>query len=178
MLAVDMRIFPQGSNTPFPGADWTIRAGDLMSTVGGNRYGLFAIEEIPDLPIDNSLRTGLCRSGEGDGDVEDSNSGKHGHAHFKGDACEGGSQGGDVEETDQTSGDNFQSNSVSSATFTQDENSQTLTMLGMGTHNGLPVAFTMVSVDNGTLGPALFSLVLSDGYAIAGTVITGTVTIQ
>jgi len=53
-----------------------------------------------------------------------------------------------------------------------------MTMVGTGTHNGLPVAFTMVSVDNGTLGPALFSLVLSDGYAITGTVVNGTVTIQ
>ena len=53
-----------------------------------------------------------------------------------------------------------------------------MTMIGMGTHNGLPVAFTMVAVDNGTLGPALFSLVLSDGYVITGTVVSGTVTIQ
>jgi 3D (Asp-Asp-Asp) domain-containing protein len=178
MLAVDMRIFPAGGNTPVPGADWTIRAGDLMTTVGGNRYGLFAVEEIPDLPIDNSLRTGLCRSGQGDGDVEDSSSGKHGHAHFKGDACEGGSKSGDVEETDQTSGDRFQSSSLTSATFTQEEGSQTLTMVGVGTHNGLPAAFTMIAVDNGTLGPALFSLVLSDGYVITGTVVSGTVAVQ
>ena len=180
-LDVDFDVFALGSSTPL--AHWTIDGlhdpfSDPMSQVGGNRYGLFANEEIPDLAIDNSLRTGLCRSGSGDGDVEDKDSGKHGHAHFNGKGCEGGSQGGDVEESDQNSGDNFQSDSVSSAIFTQDESSQTLTMVGTGTHNGLPVAFSVVSVDNGTLAPALFSLVLSDGYVITGTVVNGTVTIQ
>lgn len=180
-LDVDFDVFVLGNSTPM--AHWTIDGqhdpfSDPMSLIGGNRYGLFANEEIPDLAIDNSLRTGLCHNGGGDGDVEDKDSGKHGHAHFNGNACEGSTQGGDVEESDQSSGDNFKSDSVSSATFTQDENSQTLTMIGTGTHNGLPVAYTMVSVDNGTLGPALFSLVLSDGYALTGPVINGTVTIQ
>jgi hypothetical protein len=58
-LAVDFDIFPLGSSTQVPGAQWTIHAGDSMATVGGNRYGWFANEEIPDLPIDNSQRTGL-----------------------------------------------------------------------------------------------------------------------
>lgn len=177
-LAVDMRIFPLGSSTTVPGADWTIHAGDLMSTVGGNRYGWFANEEIPDLAIDNSLRTGLCRSGDGEGDVQDNKHGHNGHEKFHGNACEGGDQGGDVEHSDQNSGDNFHSDSVQSSTFTQDENSQTLTMVGTGTHNGLPVAFTVVAVDNGSLGPGLYSLVLSDGYTIVGTVINGVVSIQ
>ncbi len=58
-LAVDMDIFPLGSTTPVPGAQWTIHSGDAMSIVGGNRYGWFANEEIPDLAIDDSQRTGL-----------------------------------------------------------------------------------------------------------------------
>ncbi len=58
-LAVDMDIFPLGSSTPVPGAQWTIHSGDAMSIVGGNRYGWFANEEIPDLAIDDSQRTGL-----------------------------------------------------------------------------------------------------------------------
>jgi hypothetical protein len=58
-LAVDFVIFPHGSSTPVPGAQWTIYSGDAMANVGGNRYGLFANEEIPDLAIDNSQRTGL-----------------------------------------------------------------------------------------------------------------------
>src|SRR5207244_2046088 len=46
-------------NTLVPGASWTIFSGDAMAGVGGNRYGWFANEEIPDLAIDNSQRTGL-----------------------------------------------------------------------------------------------------------------------
>jgi len=146
-------------------------------TVGGNRYGWFVQNEIDQLAIDNSLRTGLCRGGGGEGDVEDNNSGKHGHARFNGNGCEGGAQGGNVEENDQGSNDNFQSTGVNSATFTTAEESQTMTMLGTGTHNGMPVAFTMVAVDHGTIAPASFSLILSDGYAIAGPLVTGSVSI-
>jgi len=49
-----------------------------------------------------------------------------------------------------------------------------MTMIGMGTHNGLPVAFTMVAVDNGTAS-GTFSLTLSDGYSVAGTLISGAI---
>jgi hypothetical protein len=59
-LAVDMEIFPLGNSTAV--ASWTIYSGDAIATVGGNRYGWFANEEIPDLPIDNSERTGLTIS--------------------------------------------------------------------------------------------------------------------
>jgi hypothetical protein len=55
-LAVDMDILNSGGGSV---AHWTIYSGDAMSTVGGNRYGWFANEEIPDLAIDNSQRTGL-----------------------------------------------------------------------------------------------------------------------
>jgi hypothetical protein len=179
-LDVDFDIFALGQSTPI--AHQTIDGNhapfsDPMTSVGGNRYGWFSNEEIPDLPIDNSLRTGLCRSGGGDGDVEDKESGRHGHMHFNGNGCEGGQQGGDVEEQDQNSGDNFQSNNVSSTTFTSGEDSQTMSMVGTGVHNGIPVAFTMVAIDYGTLAPALFSLVLSDGYAIYGLVTSGSISI-
>lgn len=177
-LEVDFDIFALDSGAHLMHQTIDSNPYDPMSMVGGNRYGWFANDEIPDLAIDNSLRVGLCRRGAGDGDVQDNNSGKHGHVHFNGNECEGGQSGGDIEESDQNSGDNFQSNSVSSATFTQNESSQTMTMIGTGTHNGLPVAFTLVGVDNGTLGPGLFSLVLSDGYVLAGSVSNGTVTIQ
>ncbi len=56
-LAVNLQIFPLGNVVAV--ADWTIYSGDSMATLGGNRYGWLANEEIPDLPIDDSLRTGL-----------------------------------------------------------------------------------------------------------------------
>jgi hypothetical protein len=55
-LAVDMEIFNSSGGSV---ASWTIYSGNAIATVGGNRYGWFANEEIPDLPIDNSRRTGL-----------------------------------------------------------------------------------------------------------------------
>ena len=95
-LVVDFEIFDH-SGAPIPGGHWTIHStADLMSMVGGNRYGWFSTEEIPDLAIDNSLRTGLCHGGDGDGDVEGNDSRKA-HMHFHKNTCE---SGGDVDEDD------------------------------------------------------------------------------
>jgi len=55
-LAVDFDIL---NGTGGSVASWRIHPGDSMATVGGNRYGWFANEEIPDLAIDDSERTGL-----------------------------------------------------------------------------------------------------------------------
>jgi hypothetical protein len=55
-LAVDMSITPVGSGTPV--ASWTILTDKSMSGVGGNRYGAFDNDEIADLAIDDSMRTG------------------------------------------------------------------------------------------------------------------------
>jgi hypothetical protein len=176
-LAVDFDIFPHGTTTPI--LHETIFA-DPMSVVGGNRYGWFSNEEIPDLAIDNSLRTGLCHSGDGDGDVEERDSHKMHHQHFhKNSTC--GGQGGEednVNSDDEDSGSHFESNSVQSSTFTADEDSQAVTMIGTGTHDGLPVGFTMIAVDNGNLAPGVFTLILTDGYAFTGDLTSGTIAIH
>ena len=175
-LAVDFDIFPLGSTTAI--AHWTIVPGHAISSVGGDAYGWFVIDEIPQLPVDNTLRTGLCHSHNGDGEIDGKDSGKASF-HSQAEACEGqNDQKGSVQESDPGSGTNFQSSSISAATFTADEDSQTLTMVGTGVDNGLPVAFTMVAVDNGALGPGVFSLVLSDGYAVTNTLTSGSIGIQ
>jgi hypothetical protein len=53
-----MEIIPVGTNTPV--ASWTIENTDPISTVGCNRYGMFADQEIWGLPIDNAKITGGC----------------------------------------------------------------------------------------------------------------------
>jgi hypothetical protein len=67
-LAVDFAILPSGSNTAVPGGSWTIKTGDCFAPcvpgptfgfVGANRSGWFSNEEIPELAIDDSQRTGL-----------------------------------------------------------------------------------------------------------------------
>jgi hypothetical protein len=63
-LAVDFDIFNSSGSV----AGWTIHTGDCFAPcvpgpgfgfVGGNRYGWFSNEEIPELAIDDSARSGL-----------------------------------------------------------------------------------------------------------------------
>jgi hypothetical protein len=157
-------------------AHWTIHSNqDPMSLVGGNRYGWFANQEIPDLPIDNSLRTGVCRKGDGDGDDEDQD-GHHHHSKFHGDKCD--NRGGNVSDDDKDSGKRFESTSIASSTFTVDEDSQTLTIIGTGLDDGVPVGFTMVAIDFNGAAPAVFNLTLTDGRTVIGTFLDGIVTIE
>ena len=172
-LIVDFDIFDHNGATV---AHWTIHSSqDPMSMVGGNRYGWFANEEIPDLAIDNSLRTGRCHEGDGDGDVGGNDSRKA-HMHFHKSTCESG--GDDVEEDDGVSGAHFQSTAISAATFAPDEDSETATLIGTGLHNGLPVGFTMVAVDSQGLAAATYTLILTDGYVFTGSVVSGGIALQ
>jgi hypothetical protein len=52
-----------------------------------------------------------------------------------------------------------------------------VTILGTGTHNGKPVTFTMVGV-NGLAGLGSLSLMLSDGYAVGGTLLSGSIQLR
>ena len=175
-LIVDFDIFDRGTGANV--AHWRIdSAQDPMSLVGGNRYGWFANEEIPDLPIDNSLRTGLCHRGDGDGDAEDKDGHKR-HVAFHENSCGDGSDRNEVDEDDDSTNDHFQSASITSATFTSDESSQTMTIVGTGNHNGLPVGFTFVAVDNGTIGAGTVDLILTDGSVLTGSLPSGTILIQ
>ena len=119
---------------------------------------------------------GRCRGGDGDGDFEDDKGGRRHHGKFHHDSCE--NDRGRVEEDDRDSGKHFESTSTDSATFTSNENSQTLTMIGTGLHDGLPVAFTMVAVDNGNLAPGVFTLILTDGYSVTGSLVNGRIVIE
>src|SRR5205814_178239 len=66
----------------------------------------------------------------------------------------------------------FRSTSIDAQIF--DEGTSTLTVFGSGTNAGHAVTFTMVAVDNGTAA-GTFSLALSDGYTVAGTLISGAI---
>lgn len=60
-LTVGMRIFDEATGLPVPGASWvrSVPTDIIDVTVGGNRYGWFVQNEIDDLAIDNSERTGI-----------------------------------------------------------------------------------------------------------------------
>jgi len=49
--------------------------------------------------------------------------------------------------------------------------------VGLGTDNGLPVAFTLVAVDNTLAPPGSFGITLSDGYTASGSLLSGNVTV-
>jgi hypothetical protein len=49
-----------------------------------------------------------------------------------------------------------------------------MTVAGSGTHNGVPVTFTIVELQGGALA-GTYSLVLSDGYSFAGALVSGVI---
>jgi hypothetical protein len=114
-----------------------------------------------------------CHAGDGEGDVSDGRGGKA-HMRFDEDACEDGIPE-TVQESDPSTGDNFQSNQITAVTF--NDGLSNVTILGTGTHNSNPVTFTMVGV-NGLAGVGSFSLTLSDGYSVAGTLLSGSIQLQ
>ena len=75
-----------------------------------------------------------------------------------------------VHEDDPGSNTDFQSSAIRGAVF--DEGSRSLTVFGTGTNAGHAVTFTMIAVDNGS-APGTFSLTLSDGYQVSGTLLSG-----
>ncbi len=77
--------------------------------------------------------------------------------------------------TDAGSGVNFAASQVTSAVF--DATSHSVTLVGSGTNNGLPVTFTIVAVDSSLVAPGTFSITLSSGYINTGNLTSGSVTV-
>ena len=125
----------------------------------------------------SSFNTEQCdeHNSDGDSDVQ-SASGGHSHGKFHKHGC-GKDATDSVSHQDDTQGHSFQSTSVDAAAFTTAADGRTATMTGTGLDNGLPVAFTLVVVDHDGLIPATYSLVLSDGYAFIGTVVSGSISV-
>jgi hypothetical protein len=169
-LAVDFDIFKLGSDTSF--AHWTIDSNpyDPMSMVGGNRYGWFANEEIPELAIDNSLRTGLCREGDGQGNFQ----GDHGNGNFQfdSDGCLDGDRDS-VSSSNRGDGKAVQSTSIKS--IVRNALGNTMTITGTASVAGLPVGFVMVAVESTPLTPGWVSFTFTDGYSNAGRLLSGNV---
>jgi hypothetical protein len=120
-----------------------------------------------------------CHKGDGDGNDDDGH-GRTGHHHFhKKPSCNDpdDTENDNVSE-DDSHGSHFQSTAFTSSTFNIVDGSQTITIVGSGLHNGLPVTFTMVAINYGDVAPGVFNLTLSDGYTFIGTIVNGTIDIQ
>jgi hypothetical protein len=72
---------------------------------------------------------------------------------------------------DPGSGEDFHSTQVQSVRF--DDSIGTVTISGLGSSNGRPVAFVIVEQAATAASPAFYSINLSDGYALAGNLLTG-----
>jgi hypothetical protein len=114
-----------------------------------------------------------CRQANGNGHVPGKNSGEA-QFNFHQDDC--GLQPPNAAVTDPNSGVNFQSAQMTSVTY--DAVAHTVTILGTGTDNGSPVAFTIVAADTALMPPGMFSITLSDGYINSGNLLDGTIELQ
>jgi len=114
-----------------------------------------------------------CQAADGDGDVPGKNGGSA-HFHFHEDDCD--QQPESEAFSDPSAGVNFQSTQVTAVTY--DDVAHTVTIVGVGTNNGLPVAFTIIAVDSSLVPPGMFSITLSDGYTLGGNLLSGSVQLQ
>jgi hypothetical protein len=138
--------------------------------IGGNLFNLVDVAPAYDFnPAVPTPPFRTCHAADGDGTVSGKNAGTA-RFHFDRDACEGDGAPESVDEQDPGAGTDFHSTSITAATF--DDIAHAVTIVGAGTNAGRPVSFTMLGVDNGAL-PGLFSLALSDGYALTGTLLSG-----
>jgi hypothetical protein len=78
-----------------------------------------------------------------------------------------------VQSTNRGDGRDFQSTQVDSIQYNDLGN--TVTITGLGTSNGLPMAFVFVGLETGPTTPGWVSFAFSDGYTSAGTLIDGSV---
>jgi hypothetical protein len=102
------------------------------------------------------------------------NKGGSAHFHFHEDNCN--LQPDSEDFSDPSSGTDFHSTQVTSVAY--DTVTHTVTIAGLGTDNGLPVAFTIVGMDSSLVPPGLFSITLSDGYSNSGNLLTGSITLR
>jgi hypothetical protein len=114
-----------------------------------------------------------CHEGDGDGQVQGARSG-NATFHVDQDACED-RDAESVDVSDSGSGTDFRSSQIQSVSF--DDVANSMTVVGTGTNAGHPVTFTMVAL-NGAAGVGTFSLILSDGYAVNGTLLSGSIQLQ
>jgi len=154
----------------------TVSIAGVMRTVsrlGGVTFDLIDVVRAYDFVPGAGGGGGGCQAADGDGDVPGSNGGSA-HFHFHEDNCNQQPESEDF--SDPSSGTDFHSTQVTAVTY--DTVAHTVTIAGLGTNNGLPVAFTIVAVDSSLVPPGMFSITLSDGYSNSGNLQAGSITLH
>lgn len=142
--------------------------------IGGNLFNLVDVAPAFDFnPAVSTPPFNLCHEGDGDGQVAGERGGSANFS-FDEDSCEDGDAAA-VSEQDPGSNTDFHSTQISSVAF--DDLTHGITVTGDGVNNGVPVTFVLVAIDNGAL-PGLFSLALSDGYAVSGPLVSGSIQLR
>lgn len=78
-----------------------------------------------------------------------------------------------VNSTNRGDGKDFYSTHINSVKF--DTVANTVTMIGLGTSDGVPVAFTFIALATGPTTPGWVSFAFSDGFTNAGILLNGSV---
>ncbi|GAC1308613.1 MAG: hypothetical protein NVSMB10_15010 [Steroidobacteraceae bacterium] len=162
---------PAESAPPNPG-----RVGLLTAPIGGVLFDLIDVVRAYDfLPRAGGGGEGEgCHERDGHGDIHGAKSGEASF-HFDDDPCEG-DHTEEVAARDSDRNMSFHSTKILSVAV--DDVAHSLSMSGLGTDNGVPVAFTIVAVDSAAAPPGLFSISLSDGYTNSGNLTTGSITLH
>jgi hypothetical protein len=117
---------------------------------------------------------GGCHEGDGDGHIQGQQSGQASF-HVDEDDCED-HDGEHVDVNDPGSGHDFHSTQIFSVGY--DDVAHTMTIVGQGTDNGLPVTFTALEIERIAPAVSAFQITLSDGYTNTGPLLDGTITLQ
>ena len=160
---------PPESVPPNPGG-----VGIFTGPVGGVLFDLIDVVRGYDVDFSVASGGGGCHEGDGDGHIQGENSGKASF-HFDEDRCED-NDAEHVDASDPSGNMDFHSTQILSVAF--DNVAHTVTITGLGTDNGLPVAFSVVGVDSSIVPPGLFSIALSDGYTNSGNLLDGNIVLH
>jgi hypothetical protein len=113
---------------------------------------------------------GGCHEGDGGGNFQGDRG--NGDFQFDSDGCIDGDRDR-VDSNNRGDGKDFHSTRIDSMAI--DGVGHTLTIQGVGTSAGAPVAFVLVAVESTALTPGMVSYAFSDGYTNAGPLLTGSV---
>jgi hypothetical protein len=114
-----------------------------------------------------------CQEGDGGGHFHGDKG--DGDVNFDSDGCRDGDQD-QVDSNNRGDGHDFHSTQINSIAV--DSLTHTVTITGIGTSDGSPVAFTLVAVEGTLLTPASVSFIFSDGFTNAGSLLDGSVTLH
>lgn len=139
----------------------------------GTSVSYFTRERAPMTGINTrNACAGTVHEGGGKGHTKGK---KSGNASFAFNRDDSNPQSNSASFSDAGSNVSFQATQFTGATF--NETAHTVTLIGSGTDNGVPVAFTIVGADSSLAAPGVFSITLSDGYSNSSSLLDGSITV-